>query len=294
MLDILLRAGADPNKPGLHGTPLIGAAGSGHLAVVKKLIAAGADIHSVYQSGEFIQNAYSAASGNSQYETADFLKSLGARNPKPAGSEPFKPGVANWNDFSELLVKCSVEQAAEALAKMINGKVLLNVYGQSFLPGKKACVVARPRGMDWCNILQVAPPPLRFDDLKNTEAFAAELAEAAAASVLSIEYSDTADAASVLRIEPNGTKSHDKGWDHDMLEEMLKAMGDEAPAWARKQLAKTGEDEPRSTERLEMLAEQEKFVVAAFDLDCEPCRNVDVEFVGYGKEAFDGVAFVSD
>ena len=62
----------------------------------------------------------------------------------------------------------------------------------------------------WCNILQVAPPRLRFDDSKRVEVFAAELAKAAGASVLSIEYSDTADAASVLRIEPNGTKSRDK------------------------------------------------------------------------------------
>jgi hypothetical protein len=75
---------------------------------------------------------------------------------------------------------------------------------------------------------------------------------------------------------------------------MVEAMGDDAPAWARKHLAKTGEDEPSSTERLEMLAEQEKFVVAAFGIECAPGRKVDVEFVGYGAEAFDGVAFVSN
>ena len=70
--------------------------------------------------------------------------------------------------------------------------------------------------------------------------------------------------------------------------------GDDASAWASKQLAKTGEDEPGSTERLEMLADLEKFVVAAFGLDCEPDRNVDVDFVGFEQAAFDGVAFVSN
>lgn len=75
---------------------------------------------------------------------------------------------------------------------------------------------------------------------------------------------------------------------------MVGAMGDEAPAWAKKQLAKSDEDEPSSTERLEMLAGQEKFVVAAFFLDYEPGRKLDLDFTGYGAESFDGVAFVSN
>jgi hypothetical protein len=58
-------------------------------------------------------------------------------------------------------------------------------------------------------------------------------------------------------------------------------------------LAVTTEDDPSSSKRLEMLAEQEKFVVAAFGINCEPGRKVDVEFVGYGAKSFDGVAFVS-
>jgi hypothetical protein len=177
---------------------------------------------------------------------------------------------------------------------MIKGKAQLNVYDKSLLPGKQAYVVARPKGMNWCNVFQIAPPRLRYENSKKVEAFARELAKASGASVLSIEYSDTSDAASVVRAEPDGKSSRDAGWDHETLEEMVEALGDEAPAWAKKQLAKTGEDEPSSTERLEMLTEQEKFVVAAFGLDCEPGRKVDVEFVGYGAEAFDGVAFVSN
>jgi hypothetical protein len=97
-----------------------------------------------------------------------------------------------------------------------------------------------------------------------------------------------------LRIEPDGKKLPDEGWDRQTLEEMVEAMGDEAPAWVKKQLAKTGEAEPSSSERLVMLAEQEKFVVAAFGFYCEPGRRVDVAATGYGAESFDGVAFVSN
>jgi len=110
------------------------------------------------------------------------------------------------------------------------------------------------------------------------ETFATDLAKAAAAPVLLVEYSDTSDAASTLRIEPDGRKSGDQGWDHAALQEMVDAMGEEAPAWAKKQLARTDEDAPSSTARLVMLAEQEKFVIAAFGLNWEPGRPLDIEF----------------
>jgi len=222
------------------------------------------------------------------------LKSLGASKPKSTKSEPLKPGVESWNDFSELLVKATVETAAEALAKIIKGKVQLNVYGQSLLLGKQAYVVVRPKGMNWCNVFQIAPPRLRFEDEKKAEAFARELAKVSGASVQSIEYSDTSDAATVFRAEPNGKSTRDAGWDRDTLEEMVGAMGDEAPAWAKKQLKKSDEDDPTSTERLELLAVQEKFVVAAYGLDCEPGRKLDIDFTGYAADVFDGVAFVSN
>ena len=120
---------------------------------------------------------------------------------------------------------------------MIQGSVQLDVYGQALTPGKLAYVVVRPKGMDWCNVFQVMPPPDRFRDMKETEVFAAALAQAAGAPVLSIEYSDTSDAASILRVEPDGTKTHDQGWDHESLKEMVDALGGGAPAWARKALA---------------------------------------------------------
>ena len=122
-----------------------------------------------------------------------YLKSLGARN--PTRPEALKAGVDSWNDFSEVLVKATVEKAADGLAKMINGQAQLNVYGQSFSPGKRAYVIVRPKGLEWCNVFQVAPPPRRFEDPKKTEAFVTELAKACGAPALMIEYSDTSDAA---------------------------------------------------------------------------------------------------
>ncbi len=294
LVRVLLHAGADPNKYDSYSAPLIRAARCGNLPVVKELIAAGADINAIEKQDEWPHNAYLAAETNNKFEVVDFLKSLGAGRPKPKKVDLLKPGVGSWNDFSELLVKAPVNEVAEALATMVKGKVQLNTYGLSFLPGKNAYVVVRPKGMDWCNIFQVAPPRLRFEDGKKIEKFAVELAKTTGASVLSIKYSDTSDAASILRVEPDGKKSQDQGWDRETLEEMVEAMGDEAPGWAKKQLAKTDEDEPSSTERLVMLAEQQKFVVAAFGFYCEPGRNLDVEVTRYGADSFDGVAFVTN
>ncbi len=288
----LLQAGADPNKMDQSGTALIQAARRGNLSVVRELVKAGADIHTVSQVGDYIENAYSAAEGND--EARDYLKSLGARNPVRQTPELLTPGVKSWNDFSEVLVKGTVDMVAARVATMIKGKAQSNAYGLSVSPGKQAYVVVRPKGMDWCNVLQIAPPPLRFEDAKKTEIAASALAKACGASVLVIEYSDTSDAASIVRIEPTGKTTKDKGWDRESLQEIVEAMGEEAPAWAKKQLAKTSDDEPPSTERLVMLAEQEKFVVAAFGLNVEVGRKVDVEFTGFGEDAFDGVAFVTN
>ena len=51
---------------------------------------------------------------------------------------------------------------------------------------------------------------------------------------------------------------------YQTLEEFVGEMCDEAPAWAKKQLANSDEDDLTSSERLVALAEQENFVVAAF------------------------------
>ena len=227
---MLLKAGADPSKSAGNVTPLICAARSGDLAVVKELLAAGADLHAVSSCGDFIQNAYSAAARNDEIKA--YLKSLGARN--PTLPEALKAGVDSWNDFSEVLVKATVEKTAESLVKMINGKAQLDVYGQSFSPGKRAFVVVRPKGMAWCNVFQVAPPPERFPDSKKTEVFVTELAKACGAAALIIEYSDTSNAASLVRVAATGEKTEDQGWDRETLEEMVKAMGEPGSSLGKK------------------------------------------------------------
>jgi len=291
-INLLLEAGADPNKSDGKYTPLIYAARSGNLEVVKALISAGADVHRVCVDGEIIENAYSAAEDKDAVR--EYLKSLGAKNPQAPNAGGLKPGVASWNDFSELLVKTTVPKAADALARMINGKVTPEVYEKSVTPGKNAFVILRPKNMNWCNILQVAPPLLRFSDSKKQEKFAVQLAAAAGAPVLFIEYSDTADAVSIFQAGPDGKSTKDAGWDNDLLDEMVGAMGDEAPGWAKQQLAAADEDDLDSTERLQQLAGREKFAAAALGLGHKPGQKLDIEFPGLGPKDFDGVAFVSD
>jgi ankyrin repeat protein len=297
VLESLLTNGADPNKPAHGCLPLVSAARSGKLNVVKRLLAAGANLHateSTNKEEELPWNAYRAADVAGRLEVLDYLKSLGACNPKPARIAAFQAGVASWNDFTELLVKTEVKAVADALARLIQGRATSGVYGQTLASGNKAYVLAQPKGMPWTNVFQVAPPPTRFRDSEELTRLALQLAEAAGAPTCVIEYSDTSDAASVTRFDADGKVTRDQGWDRDSLEEFVGAMGRTAPAWAKKRLATIAPDAPSSTERLQMLAHQEQFVVAAFSFFGRPGRGVDVEVAGYGAEAFEDVAFVSD
>jgi hypothetical protein len=118
------------------------------------------------------------------------------------------------------------------------------------------------------------------------------LAKSCKAPALVIDYSDTSDAASIVRVEPSGKKTEDQGWDAESLQEMVDAMGNKAPDWAKKKLAEANEDEPTNTERLEALAKAEKFVVVAFGFYCESGKKLD-EVTGYDAEMFEGAALVS-
>jgi len=223
-----------------------------------------------------------------------YLKSAGADR---APVKPLEAGVHSWEDFREVLVKGDVATVAAALAKMIGGKVTLEAYGKSFKLGKKAYAVARPKGMRWCNVLQLAPARNRFDDPQKHEPFCKELAKASGSPVFWAGYSDASDAAAMARFEPNESIWRDYGWDRDTLDECIAGQGDQAPAWMKQKLAEIdageGEEVP-STERLEKLAAAEKMVVAAFGLDGAPKKKVEITFAGYPEEMFDGVAFVTD
>jgi ankyrin repeat protein len=261
MVDALLQGGADVNKGGCRGTPLLQAALRGRLGVVKRLVAAGANIHAVEEHGKFRRNAYLAAQMNRKHDVADYLKSLGAGMPAPAETGPLKPGVGSWNDFSEILVKADAETTANALALMIGGEVQSNVYGQSLKPGEKAYVVVHAAGSKWSNVFQVAPPPRRFPDQDQVTAFAVELSRTRRAPVLWVAYSDTSGTGGVARFEPNG-EARNAG-------------------------------ESMSREQLVRLAEEEGFVVAKFGPNGGPGGKVEVEFSGHVAGQFDGVAFVN-
>ena len=284
----LLKGGANPNLSPGGETPLMFAARYSTVEVIKELVQAGADLHTVYHCGEAVENAYSSARNNE--EVRAFLKSLGADNPKY--EKPLEPGVASWNDFNELLVKSDPRTVANALAKLIGGKVTADAYGRSFTPGQESFVVIRPKKMDWSNVFRITPRGSWHDPVATPE-FALELAKASNSPVLTLGYSDAADAAAFTRFTPDGKQFEDKGWDFATLEEFVGEMGDEAPAWAKKQLANSDEDDLTSSERLVALAEQEKFVVAAFGFAHEPGKKFEIELHGFGPEAFDHVAFIS-
>lgn len=309
VVQVLLDAGADVNRADRSTRPLIWAASRGNLPVVKQLVAAGADVEALEpeqprdddDDDDDVErdNAYAAAEGHQHRDVVKYLKSLGSGRPKPPAKwKPIKAGVHHWNDFDEILVKGEVAAVARGLAKLIGGgKVTTGAYGQSLKPGKRAYVVLRPKGLRWCNLIQVAPEPRRFPNMKKVEQFCRDLAKAAKSSVLSVNYSDTADAASIRRFEPDGRVTlSDDGWDKDILEELIDATGYEAPAWAKKQLKAMGEDsddEPDSSERLQRLAAAEQFAIAILTVDYSPGRPVELTCPGLPAEAFDAVAWVS-
>jgi hypothetical protein len=111
--------------------------------------------------------------------------------------------------------------------------------------------------------------------------------------VLSVEYSDTSDAARVVQYDGGTTTVREDASDQ-MLQEIAEAMGDEAPQWVKDRMDAVDEDAADSGQKLVGLARRERFVVAAFGLDAESGQNVEVDFAGFPAEAFDGVAFVTN
>ncbi|HSU56758.1 MAG TPA: ankyrin repeat domain-containing protein, partial [Candidatus Dormibacteraeota bacterium] len=144
MVALLLESGADANKAASNTTPLVSAARGGDLEIVKMLLNSGADIHAIEPrapGSEYIANAFSAADGNRKYEVVEYLKSLGAKKPVLKDWKPLEPEIGMWENFSEVVVKGDVPAVAEAVAKLIGGTVMPNVYGRDLLPGKKTYVV---------------------------------------------------------------------------------------------------------------------------------------------------------
>ncbi|MFY0539436.1 ankyrin repeat domain-containing protein [Nannocystis pusilla] len=76
MLESLLRAGADPNVPWYGTTPLMMAAAFGSMALVKRLLAAGARVDAVDEKGK---TAAAYAKSKRRKEIAEFLTGLATR-----------------------------------------------------------------------------------------------------------------------------------------------------------------------------------------------------------------------
>jgi ankyrin repeat protein len=298
---VLLEAGADVNKPDRSQTPLISAAGSGNLEVVKQLVAAGADVEALEQpvlgSEAPRDNAYSMAEKRSRHEVVDYLKSLGSGRPKPQTWKAVTAGVHHWNDFEEILVKGDTGPVARGLARIIGGTVEPQAYGKTFKVATRAYVVARPKGMRWCNLIQVAPPRAWRPDRDAQAKFCRDLAAACGAPVMIVGYSDTSDAVGIERYNLDGSLWEYKGWDRDLLEEVVENAGEDEVPGLRKMLTEMGEqkdDELTSTQRLVKMAEHEGFAVAALWVHYDPGRPVEVTFPDLPAEAFDAVAWVAD
>ena len=291
--EMLLNAGADPNR-GAEQYPLVRAARVGNLAVVKALIANGADINVVEEAGEWRENALTAADRNGNHLVVKYLKSLGAGRPKPTRFALLRPGVGDWQDFSEIVVQADARTVARACAELCGGTVLENAFGKSVVPGDRAWVVARPKGMRWSNVFQITPAQKWPPDEKAEMTFARQLASLAKVPVVLIAYSDTSDAASTIRVLPDGKIQRDAGWDYESLKEMVDSLGSQAPPWAKELLKGTDPDESTSTERLQRLAELEKFAVGHFSIQGEWGSAMDIHFGILAEAVFEEVAFITN
>jgi ankyrin repeat protein len=263
-MKLLLDACADPNKPSENSTPLI--ENVGDLDRVKMLLAAGADLHALAplrSKDSTLVNAYFTAVLGDRVEIIKYLKSLGAGQPKRPDWKPIEPGIGLRENFSEILIKGDVASVAGGLAKMIGGTAQFDAYGKQFTAGKRAFLVVRIKDMNWCNVFPVAPRPTRSK--KTIEKLCNELTKACNTDVLYVEYSDASDCALFVRYLPDGT-THETD---------------------------TGSKKKEGTEEFDELAAAEKLAVAQFSPGGDE-KMVDVDFVEYPGEAFDGAAFVSN
>jgi hypothetical protein len=143
--------------------------------------------------------------------------------------------------------------------------------------------------MAWSNLFQISPPPKRFESID--QKFLASLAQEIPAPVMLLEYSDTAGAGSMKHFNPDGTAAEDQSGDEEMLTEMVGAMGNEAPGWARDRLKKL-KREKRPELDLQKLGEQEKYAIAWESLMAEDGK-LEIAFNNLPAEAFDGVAWIT-
>ena len=264
IVNALLDAKADPNKPAQIDRPLHKACQKGNLPIVQSLIEAGADVslrqvHGIADDCPAM-NAYEIAQWATQKAVVKYLRSIGAD--KVVGPKRPEAGIHSWDDFAEVLAKGDVPTIAAVVARLINGRIETGVYEKTIVPGQHAFLIVRPVGMAWCNIFQLAPLADWLDNMGPGQKFAVELYKAAQVPVLSIGYSDTSDSAILVRYEP-----------------------------CAKPKKKNGKES--ENDWLVTLAKKEQFMAAAFRPEIHADKPVDVMFSGFSADAFDGIAYVT-
>jgi ankyrin repeat protein len=263
VVDLLLKAGADPNKPNRTSRPLIRAAEGGHLDIVKRLIEAGADPllrHPIAPASDCDpMTPYEAAVNYRHKQVAAHLKSIGAHR---TAVTTIAPGARLSETFSEILINAPLKEAADALAKFFSAKVISSRYGAAIRPGPRAWLLAQPKKTAWCNLFQVVPNTVWHADRKSAEKLAGDIAKAVGVATRFIGYSDTSDAAAAVLFSPDGTSKRKNGKESE-------------------------------NDWLERLAAKEKFVAGMFGPLAEDGRLEELAIAGQAADAFAGIALLS-
>ena len=101
------------------------------------------------------------------------------------------------------------------------------------MPGENAYVVVRPKGMNWSNGFQAAPPRAipRYNE---SGGVCAPTREDHRYAGRGHHVNDTSNPPVVTRFEAEGQVTRDQGWVHETLKELAETKGDQAPNWAER------------------------------------------------------------
>lgn len=295
---LLLEAGADPDRPSDHETPLHAAVVGRSVEVVKYLLDAGADPNRPDPgvTEDEPRTPLALAKALRYREIAELLAERGATL-AGHGKPRVEPGVHWWDDWELVVVKADVPTIAAALDPA-GASTDLEPRDKTFASsGGGTFVLAQPAGMAWTSVLHASPVWRSLgDDFKRV---AQRLAAACKAPAIYAAYADTAGAAEFVRYGPDGgVELEDRGADLESaeIEAALAEDAGRAPAdWAVeiiREAEDADEDPPHSTQRLETLAQQENFALGWAYFSVEPKGKFEVEFPGFADEAIAAAAFV--
>ena len=308
LVEMLLDAGADPDQPDSGETPLMAAAIAQSVDIARILLDRGADPNQpnpkyVGRDGgedDTVETPLTFAKSMGYRQIEQILREAGAVMPEPTRTA-LAAGVHWWDDWDQIVARGDVPTVAEALARLIGGRVVDVNWSDMITPGERSFVVVRARGLNWTNLLPVTPNALGHDrfDLDTLKQLAEQLSNESGAETIWACFGDTAGAAGWTRFQPSGQRDEDDGWDEDLLADVVEAMeeaGEDVPEHMARRLAEmqdADEPGPDSTERLEQLAQTERFALAWEFFNVREADDFDLEFAKYPVEAFEDVAFVT-